>query len=303
MALLLLAEEPRARIWAEVFEAAGEALLTSETAVDDPAAVTHLACWTPPEDLACYPNLELVLSVGAGVDQMPDLPAGVTLARTLAPSISTMVRDWVVMATLMLHRDMPHYIAQAGQGQWQPQDVRPARATRIGILGLGAIGTEVALTLSQMGFEVHALSRSAKPCNGLTVFGPEDEDAFLASCDLLINLLPLTQETRGKLNADYLARLPRGARLVQAGRGAQLDHDALWAALETGQIHSAMLDVTDPEPLPADHWLWRHPRVLVTPHIASFTDPREGAEHALCVLRASRTGTQIPGQVDRARGY
>jgi len=298
MALLFHSTAARLPIWQSLFAEAGEPLIAGEAAVTDPAEVTAIACWIPP-DLSRYPNLRLVLSVGAGVDHLPPLPAGVHLARTLAPGIEAMVRDWVVMASLMLHRDMPAYLDQARQGDWRVHPVRPTNARRVGILGMGRIGALVAGSLKALGFDVAGLSRSG----GAGTFSMARIDDFLVRSDLLICLLPLTSDTRGILNARTLARLPPGAGLIHAGRGAHLDMNALHAALDSGQLSAAMLDVTDPEPLPQDHWLWRDPRVIVTPHIAAQTDAAEGARHALAVMQALRPGGPIPGQVDPTLGY
>ncbi len=303
MTLLLLADGPRGEAWSEVFGAAGRALVIGEANVRDPAAITHLACWTPPADLARYPNLRVVLSLGAGIDQMPLLPAHIALVRSLAPGITKMVRDWVVMATLMLHRDMTLYLAQAARGEWRAHRTHPAQARRVGILGFGRIGRAVAESLSALGFDVAAVSRSATGSPHAMLYRPEEEAAFLARSDILICVLPLTPETAGKLDATLLARLPRGARLVQAGRGLHLDLNALRVALDTGQIACAALDVTDPEPLPRDHWAWADPRVIVTPHVGSVTDDREGAGHALRLLDAEAAGRPLPGLVERSRGY
>lgn len=298
MALLFHSTAERLPIWQSLFAEAGEPLIAGEAAVIDPAEVTAIACWTPP-DLSRYPNLRLVLSVGAGVDHLPPLPAGVHLARTLAPGIEAMVRDWVVMATLILHRDMPAYLDQARRGDWRVHPVRPINSRRVGILGMGRIGALVAGSLQALGFDVTGLSRSG----GAGTFSMARIADFLARSDLLICLLPLTSDTRGILNARTLARLPPGAGLIHAGRGAHLDMNALHAALDSGQLSAAMLDVTDPEPLPQDHWLWRDPRVIVTPHIAAQTDAAEGARHALAVMQALRRGGPIPGQVDPTLGY
>ena len=132
MSLLLLSTPERARAWRPIFDAAGETLIVGEDAVTDPADITHIVCWMPPADPGRYPNLRAVISTGAGVDQMPDLPPGVALTRTIAPGIDDMVRDWVVMATLMLHRDMPLYLEQAAQGEWArpPDPLRRQRACR-----------------------------------------------------------------------------------------------------------------------------------------------------------------------------
>jgi glyoxylate/hydroxypyruvate reductase A len=303
MALLFLSLPERAGVWAPIFEAAGEAMVIGEAAVSDPAAITHILCWQPPEDLSRYPNLKVLISSGAGVDQMPALPEGVQLSRTVATGIEEMVRDWVVMAALMLHRDMPTYLEQAARGDWRVHMTRKTSATRVGVMGLGRIGKLAARTLADLGFRVAGWSRSGVPVEGIEVFGGVELAAFLGRTDLLICLLPLTPETKGLMDGNFLTRLPRGARLAHAGRGAQLDMTALRRALDEGQISAAMLDVTDPEPLPQDHWAWADPRVIVTPHVASETNHAEGAAHALAVIRATREGRAIPGLVDPRRGY
>ncbi len=303
MTLLLLGPPERARAWRPIFDAAGEELVVGEDAVQDPSAITHLACWTPPADLGRYPNLRAVISTGAGVDQMPALPPDVALARTLAPGIDAMVRDWVLMATLMLHRDMPRYLEQGAHGEWRTHPPRPASAGRVGIMGLGRIGRAAAASLLSLGFDVAGWSRSGHPVDNIEVYGHADLAAFLGRTDLLICLLPLTDETRGLLGADVFSSLPEGAALVHAGRGAQLDMEAMRSALDAGRLRAAMLDVTEPEPLPQSHWAWTDPRVIITPHTAAETDAVEGARHALAVIRATHDGSAIPGLVDREQGY
>ena len=302
MALLFVSTPARLPVWQQMFDAAGLRMIAGEAAVTDPAEVTAIACWIPPADLTRYPNLRVVLSVGAGVDHLPPLPEGVALVRTLAPGIEAMVRDWVVMATLMLHRDMPTYLQQARAGLWQSQPVRLASSRRVGIMGMGRIGGLVATSLSALGFEVAGLSRSGRD-GAVPVYPTARLDEFLARTDLLVCLLPLTAETRGILGRQAFAALPRGAGLVHAGRGPHLDPAALRDALDEGQLSGAMLDVTDPEPLPPDHWMWRHPRLVITPHVAAQTDAAEGAQHAIAVMRALQSGAALPGRVDVALGY
>ncbi|MEP3112231.1 glyoxylate/hydroxypyruvate reductase A [Nisaea sp.] len=303
MGFLLQTFPERAAVWAQVFAEAGEPLYCGADQVIDPADIRYLACWTPPADLGIYPNLELVISVGAGVDQMPTMPEGVRLCRTLSPGIDEMVRDWVVMATLMLYRDMPTYLSQATSGHWKAHDVPLARNGRVGIMGMGRIGRLVAKTLGGLGFNVAGFSRSGTAVEGVRIFGVDALEPFLHESDVLICLLPLTDETRGLLNAELFSKMPKGAHLVHAGRGAQLDMADLRSALDSGRLGSAMLDVTNPEPLPEDHWAWTDPRVIVSPHVAASTDHREGAEHALAVLRSSRAGAALPGLVDTTVGY
>lgn len=303
MALLFHSTPERGEVWARVFTEAGEDFIASEGAVADPAAVSHLACWVPPANLERYPNLRTVICVGAGVDHMPPLPQGVSLTRTIAPGIEEMVRDWTVMAALSLHRDLPLYLDQARRGEWRAYPARLARSRRIGVMGMGRIGKLVARSLASLGFEVAGFSRSGTAVDGITVHGADGLDGFLARTDLLICLLPLTDTTSGILTGSLFDRLPHGAQLVHAGRGAHLDMEALRRALDQGQLASAMLDVTDPEPLPADHWLWNDPRVIVTPHVAAHTDAEEGARFALSVIRADRENAPVPGLVDPAQGY
>lgn len=303
MALLFLSTPERGAVWQRLFDAAGEEIVMGAAAVRDPAAITHILCWLPPEDLSVYPNLQVVICAGAGVDHLPPMPAGVALSRTLAPGIEEMVRDWVVMASLMLHRDMPCYLEQAAQGDWRGHPTRLARSRRVGIMGLGRIGLKVAESLRALGFPVAGFSRSGRPVSGMPVFGPDRLAEFLGQSDLLICLLPLTAETRGLMDAAFFAQLPPGALLVHAGRGAQLRLDDLRAALDDGRLAGAMLDVTDPEPLPAGHWAWADARVIVTPHVAALTDAEEGARHGLAVIAAGRAGQPLPGLVDPARGY
>lgn len=303
MALLFLSTPARGRVWKRLFEQAGQEIILGEAAVTDPTAITHLMCWTPPQDLSLYPNLRVIISAGAGVDHMPDLPPQVVLSRTIAPGIETMVRDWAVMASLMLHRDMPAYLTQAKTGQWADRPVRAATDRRVGIMGAGRIGQLTGATLQNLGFPVAYFSRSGRPIGSAQTFAAHQLNDFLARTDLLIGLLPLTDETQGLMDAGFFDRLPTGGLLVQAGRGAQLHLDALRTALETGKIAGAMFDVTDPEPLPSHHWAWTDPRVIITPHIAAVTDHEEGARHALAVILADQTGAKIPGRIDPIAGY
>jgi glyoxylate/hydroxypyruvate reductase A len=171
-------------------------------------------------------------------------------------------------------------------------------------MGLGVLGCAVLEQLGRFGFERLGWSRSPKPLAEVTCFaGREALPAFLSRCDILVCLLPLTAETRGILDGSLFDALPRGAALLNVARGAHLDADALLAALDRGQLSAAILDVTDPEPLPASHALWRHPRVLVTPHVASMTRPDTAAEVVIENVRRHRRGEPLRDRVDRIRGY
>ncbi|WP_433868237.1 2-hydroxyacid dehydrogenase [Ralstonia wenshanensis] len=298
----------RGRQWAEVFrQHAPDIDFRIWPDIGDPLRVRFLAAWEPPADIATqFPHLEVLFSSGAGVDQfnfaalLPTLP----VVRMVEPGIVRGMVEYVTHAVLSLHRDIPAYRRQQQAEQWRPQPVRPANERHIGVLGLGSLGQAVLAQLKGFDFDCAGWSRSRHAIDGVHCFaGQEELEAFLARTDILICLMPLTDATRGVLNAALFAQLPQGAALVHVGRGPQLVSDDLLAALDSGQLSEAMLDVTDPEPLPAGHALWRHPRIHITPHIASMTQPLSAAAVVIDNLRRFTAGEPMVGLVDRSRGY
>ena len=298
----------RGRQWAEVFaREAPELSFRIWPDIGDPAEVRFLATWEPPADIrAMFPNLELLFSSGAGVDQfdLAALPPDLPVLRMVEPGIIHGMVEYVSWAVLALHRDMLQYQRQQRHALWQPAPVRPAAKRRVGVLGLGSLGQAALEALRGFGFDCAGWSRSRHAVEGVQCFAGRDElAAFLARTDILVCLLPLTAETRGLLDAALFAQLPRGASLVHVGRGPQLVHDDLLDALASGQLANAVLDVTDPEPLPSAHPFWQHPNIWLTPHIASMTQPDTAALAVLENLRRHRAGEALVGLVDRSRGY
>ena len=298
----------RGRQWAEVFARRDSPLdFRIWPDIGDAADVHFLAAWEPPADIATrFPNLKLLFSSGAGVDQFDfgALPPELPIVRMVEPGIIHGMVEYVTHAVLDLHRDMPAYRRQQQQGLWQPLPVRPAADRRVGVLGLGSLGQAVLQSLQRFGFDCAGWSRSRHAIDGIECFaGPDELGHFLSRTDILVCLLPLTDATRGFLNTALFQRLQRGAQLVHVGRGAQLVSTDLLAALDEGQLSEAALDVTDPEPLPTGHELWAHPRVRITPHIASMTQPHSAAEVVLDNLRRFERGEPLLGLVDRDRGY
>lgn len=228
--------------------------------IGDPADVRYLVAWVPPDDIpATFPNLELVFSVGAGVDQfdVTKLPAHIPLVRMLEPGIAETMVEYVTMAVLGLHRDLLQFINQQKEQVWREIRIMPARRRRIGVMGLGQLGQAVLERLRAFGFPLAGWNRSPREIEGVTCYaGASALPEFLAQSDILVCLLPLTDETHGILNADLFARLPRGAGLVNVGRGPHLIEVDFLAALDSGALSGAVLDVTDPEPLPAGHPFW-----------------------------------------------
>ena len=274
----------------------------------DPAAVRFVMLFKgEPGALRRFPNLRGIMSAGAGVDGImsdPDLPPGVPIMRLVDDWMSVQLGQWVVHAVLHFARRMPEYQAQQAAGVWHMLEDGPQPERTVGILGCGEIGSVAGRFLAPMGFRVTGWTRSPRDLGAITNFhGADGLEPFLRGAEYLVCLLPLTDETRGVLNARTLALLPRGAVVVNAARGGHIITADLIAALDSGHLAGAYLDVTDPEPLPPDHPLWRHPRVRITPHVAGLTNPRSAAEQVVENVRRLERGEPPINTVERGRGY
>jgi len=258
MSIVYEADPARGAIWARLF---GERMpelpfhLWPETG--DPAAVRYLVAWQPPADIIdTFPNLEILFSVGAGADQfdVSRLPPGLPVVRMVEPGIVSGMVEYVTLAVLALHRDFPLYRAQQQAEVWRALPVRLAPTRRVGVMGLGVLGQAVLERLADLGFALSGWSRSPHDIPGVECHaGPEALPRFLAGCEILVCFLPLTGATQGILDRRLFAALPRGAGLVNVGRGPHLVAEDLLAALEEGQVSAAILDVTDPERPPPGH--------------------------------------------------
>lgn len=276
--------------------------------IGDPAAIDYAIVWRPPPGLlASLPRLKLILSLGAGVDHLlsdPHLPRHVPVVRLVDPHLVDAMSEFVALGVLRLHRQDFDYLAQQRAGEWRERDQKNAGERPVGILGFGTIGQAAGRKLRALGFPVAGWSRSPRQIEGFSTYdGASGFAAFLAVSEILVCLLPLTPETEGILNAATFAQLPRGAGLVNAGRGGHLVEADLIPALDSGQLSGAVLDVFREEPLPPDHAFWRHPRILVTPHIAGVTNPSTAAPIMIDAIRRFEAGEPVPNVVDPARGY
>ncbi|WP_279357820.1 2-hydroxyacid dehydrogenase [Methylobacterium indicum] len=298
----------RGAVWHEIFSREAPDLRLVDWAPEGEAAdARFLVAWTPPDDLPrAMPRLEALFCIGAGIDHLPvaALPPAVQVVRMVDPNLTASMVEYVVMAVLALHRDMPFYRSEQAAGRWTPRPVRPAATRRVGIMGLGVLGQAAARAVAGFGFPVRGWSATPKSLDGIETFaGDAALGDFLAGTDILVCLLPLTPATRGLLDRRLFDRLPEGAGLVNSGRGGHVVEADLLAALETGRLGAAILDVLDREPPSADHPLLSHPRVMVTPHVASATQPEGAARQVIAGVRAHLRGEPIPHAIDRRQGY
>ena len=308
MSVLYRADRVRGRIWARVFaEQAPDLDFRTWPDAGDLAAVEYLVAWQPPSPfLQQLPNLKVLFSSGAGIDHL-DLsvvPEDVTVVRMVEPGLVEGMVEYVTMSVLAIHRNLIDYMRAQAHGTWRALDVVPATTRSVGVMGLGVLGKAVLRGLGAFGYRRYGWSRRLAEIPGVTCYaGAESLSEFLGHCDILVCLLPLTAQTRGILDSRVMSALPRGAWLINVGRGAHLDEQALLDALEAGQLSGAILDVFEPEPLPESHAFWRHPRIVVTPHIAAETQPETAAPLVLENIRRHRRGEPLRDVIDRHRGY
>lgn len=309
MSLLLACDvgADEAASWRVALAAAlpGERLVESKDAADDiEVAIVANPC---PGALAGLPRLRLIQSLWAGVDRLladPTLPADVPIVRMVDPAMSAAMAETALWAVLALHRGFFRYARLQREGRWAPHGQRRADEQVVAVLGLGQMGRGTALRLAAQGYRVRGWSTRPTTIEGIeTHAGEAALDTLLAQADIVLNLLPLTPATRGLFDAARLARMKRGAGLVNLARGAHVVEADLLAALDAGRLRHAVLDVFQREPLPAGHAFWSHPRVTVLPHAAAQTDPRSAAGVVAANLQAWRAGRPLANLVDRQRGY
>lgn len=281
--------------------------LRLESEIDDKMSVRHALVWKPPHGFfARFPNLALVVNLGAGVDALvgrDDLPDA-AITRLSDPKMSRMMAGYVLFAVTRHARNIVAFERAQRQRRWRYIHPRDPATVRVGILGLGQLGLAAALECARQGYQVQGWSNTIKTVDGIrTLAGQDALPEILADNDILVCMLPQTPHTRGLLNAERLALMKSGAAFINVSRGAVVDETALIAALKSGHIAEATLDVFAAEPLPESSPLWEMDNVLITPHLASVALPASAAAQIGENVRRVRAGQPVLSRVDPGRGY
>lgn len=308
MSLLIIAPNRDVSSWADGLRSELEGdTLEVWPEVNDPGAVTGVACWNHPHgELMKYPNLKIICSLGAGVDHIlsdPHLPEGVPVTRIIDKALTYTMTRYLLGVTLSYHRRADVYMREQKAGIWN-QKANPERELHIGIMGMGVLGKDIAKNLATLGFKVSGYSNTRKNISGVNSFAGDGElNAFLKETNFLINLLPLTKNTRDILNLDFFKSLPRPVFLVNVARGGHLVEEDLLEALDRGLVSGACLDVFRKEPLPQEHPFWKRSDIFITPHIASITNPEAAIPQISGNYKRVERGEKPENMVDRNRGY
>jgi glyoxylate/hydroxypyruvate reductase A len=308
MALLLMPMFGSAEVWRNALHAAMPELdVRIWPELGEAADIEVVALGRPPAGaLRRLPNLRLIVSLTAGTDALlrdPDLPP-VPIVRAGDPAGDAMMNETALLHVLRHHRHMPDYVRAQQRCEWITRPIKPATERKVGVMGLGAIGLASAHLLVSVGFQVAGWVRTVRAGGAIEIFCGRDRfNAFLARSEIVVNLLPLTPETRGIIGAPMLKALPAGAAVINLGRGEHVVEAELIAALDAGHLTAATLDVFPVEPLAPDSPLWRHHKITVMPHVARRLVPADLAPRIGAIIRDFHAGIPLTQLVDRARGY
>lgn len=270
-------------------------------------AADYAVVWKPPQQLLDeQTRLKALFNTGAGVDALMklQLPAGVSVIRLDDAGMSVQMAEYVCHAIIRHYRELGGYEADMAQGHWSFRKPRSRMDFPVGVMGLGVLGERVAQAVAHFDFPVNGWSRSPKSMTGVQCFhGGDQWDTFLASSRVLVCLLPLTPETENILNVRSLSVLRPGGYVINVARGAHVVDADLIAALDSGHLAGATLDVFRTEPLPPDHAFWTHPKITLTPHTSARTLRTESIAQIAGKIAALEAGNRVPGWVDTGRGY
>lgn len=313
MSILVLVDGWEPAPWVRALKAAmPDERIEAYPDIKDPEAVEYALVWAAQgETLDAFPNLKALFSLGAGVDHLfggNTLPP-VPLARVVDPDLTAWMTEWVVAQVLLHHRQQLQYSQQQRHRNWQVLAQPLAREVQVGLMGLGELGRDAAGLLHKLGFGLRGWSRTPKELDNVTCFyGADGLDEFLSGTDILVCLLPLTPETNGLIGTSVFEKLHRSGPLggpvfINAGRGRIHVETDVVAALQSGVLKAASLDVFEVEPLPQNSPLWDLDNIVITPHVAAVSDPKTLSKLIARQMRAHREGRSLEYLVDMTRGY
>lgn len=276
--------------------------------IEDPEKVEFVLCWEQPAGvLQQFPNLKCISSLGAGVNHLLNdvtRPLDIPLVRLVDADLKQSMAEYVMFGVLERFRRFRDYRRLQGLGEWSTQKIPHISELHVGIMGCGELGRHVANKLSGCGFNVHGWSRTPKAIDRLLVYSGWDQlDDFLRKTDILVCLLPLTPETENILNSATFNQLPSNAYLINVARGAHVVDSDLLSALDSCQLSGALLDVFREEPLPKEHAFWSHEKIMITPHIASVTNPSSAAGQIVENYQRALNDEPLLNLVDADCGY
>lgn len=269
--------------------------------------VTFAVAWNHPKNvLGNYSNLKAISSLGAGVNHLlndESLSKEIKFARLITSSLKSEMAEYVLQAVLAYRQHTTRYTDQKREAFWDKHKLIPKEDSVIGILGLGEMGLSIAELLILNGYKVNGWSRSKKDVEGITSFRENELGDFLNSSNILICALPLTDKTHSILDLELFKKLKEPGYLINVGRGQHLIEEDLIYAIDTGVLAGAWLDVFEEEPLPSNHLFWNRPKIMITPHIAAVTDPKEAAEQIIENYKRSLSGMEMVNSVEKEKGY
>lgn len=308
MSILLVCQHRDSKPWFKAFKEKNPDLdIQVYPEVENPNDIEFAISWRHPEGIyKNYPNLKVIASMGAGVHHVlkdQTIPDDVKITRIVDENLTRDMADFALLNTLFHIRNYNFHIAQQQERNWQIKAYRQPQETKVGILGMGVLGQAVAEKLYQNDFQVLGWSKSKKENKAFRSFTENEFDEFMSQLDILICLLPLTEETEGVLNYVNLKKLPQGAKIINLARGPHVVVDDLIQLLNEEHLSSAVLDVFDEEPLPNNSLFWSHPKVLVTPHVASMTDPQSVVNQIYENIENMKNRKDLKNQVDRSKKY
>ncbi|MDN6310040.1 MAG: 2-hydroxyacid dehydrogenase [Flavobacteriaceae bacterium] len=308
MSILLVCQHRESESWYAAFKEKNPDLdIQVYPDVDDAEGIEFAISWRHPEGLyKDFPNLKVIASMGAGVHHVlkdKTIPEDVEITRIVDENLTRDMSDFALLNTLFHIRNYNFYIGNQQEKEWETKAYQQPQKTKVGILGLGVLGRAVAEKLHKNNFQVSGWSKSKKKSDAFESYTADQFDDFIAERDILICLLPLTEDTEGILNYKNLKKLPRGAKLINLARGQHLVENDLIQLLDEGHLESAILDVFQEEPLPKESQFWAHPKVLITPHVASMTDPQSVVDQIYTNIQNVKSGKALLNRVDRSKKY